>query len=618
VRTPAILAAFGVLGILAPAAAVFWFMNEAAAAQADAARHNVMEAYRVQLRLLRDRLDADWKVRASVLDRGAGARQHVDAVRLRKAVNADAIVLFDGSGQPVYPAQPRKPSSSVWPDEAVLDREPPLPGEAVVYWEQVAGSQKDPGRAAVAAQNQIRCLMRLGDKQRTLAAIRKWFTAGPAARALDAGGRSPAASAQLLGLRLVNRQDPSFAPAVQRLLEAVNDFGAPLPAAQRLFLESELRALAPDLPRSPEVEALRLAVQYQEAAMPRGGRGLQAASLPEVWKLESSDRSVVALYRTAAATSLSGLSVGGHGDAPVAVHPPGMPATGEVISAGATLPGWQISITAADQRPFDEAARRRKGAYIAIGSAVIIAIAITGSLAGHSFRRQARLARLKTDLVAAVSHELRTPLASMSLLLENLLEDRQFDETKTREYLQLMAGENERLRRLIQNFLAFSRIERNRQTFEFEAVEPADVAEAAIQSMRDRLEGVVTVDVPRSLPPVRADRDALTTVLLNLLDNAWKYTGAEKRIELRAAAGQSDVVFSVSDNGAGIPAREQRKIFRRFYQVDRRLARETGGCGLGLSIVDHLVRAHAGEVAVKSEPGAGSTFTIRIPQWSDA
>ena len=103
------------------------------------------------------------------------------------------------------------------------------------------------------------------------------------------------------------------------------------------------------------------------------------------------------------------------------------------------------------------------------------------------------------------------------------------------------------------------------------------------------------------------------TVLLNLLDNACKYTPGEKRIALRATCKNGYVVFAVEDNGIGIAPRERKKIFRRFYQVDRRLVRESGGCGLGLSIVDFIVRAHGGTVEVESQPGKGSTFSVILP-----
>jgi signal transduction histidine kinase len=122
--------------------------------------------------------------------------------------------------------------------------------------------------------------------------------------------------------------------------------------------------------------------------------------------------------------------------------------------------------------------------------------------------------------------------------------------------------------------------------------------------------------VARDLPLIKGDPDSLVTALLNLLDNAYKYSGDDKRIGLRAEARNGSVRLSVSDNGVGLTSHERRKVFQRFYQVDRRLSRSAGGCGLGLSIVDSIVRAHRGTVEVESEPGRGSTFTVVIPATS--
>src|SRR6185503_18730809 len=114
-------------------------------------------------------------------------------------------------------------------------------------------------------------------------------------------------------------------------------------------------------------------------------------------------------------------------------------------------------------------------------------------------------------------------------------------------------------------------------------------------------------------PPVVADGDALVTALLNLLENAYKYSGDEKRILLSARARSGSVCLEVQDNGIGLSPREAKKVFKRFYQVDQSLSRETGGCGLGLSLVQYIVAAHKGDVRVESEPGKGSTFTIVVP-----
>jgi signal transduction histidine kinase len=263
----------------------------------------------------------------------------------------------------------------------------------------------------------------------------------------------------------------------------------------------------------------------------------------------------------------------------------------------------------------DRTARARIASYWWVGVLGIGFVALVALGAGHAFRRQVQLTRLKTDLVAAVSHELRTPLASMRLLVDALLRDETLEPQKTREYLDLIAVENGRLSRLIDNFLTFSRLERNRHQFSFETVHAGDIVQAVATTMRERLHPGCDVDVSvaPNLPPLRADADALITALLNLLDNAYKYTPGEKRIAISAAAEPRAVVFSIADNGIGIPAGEQKRIFRRFYQVDRRLARDTAGVGLGLSIVHEIVRAHGGTVRVRSRSGEGSTFSVRVP-----
>ncbi len=230
-----------------------------------------------------------------------------------------------------------------------------------------------------------------------------------------------------------------------------------------------------------------------------------------------------------------------------------------------------------------------------------------------------QLARLKNDLVANVSHELKTPLTAMRALVDTLLETERLDERITREYLRLVAAENARLSRLIDNFLTFSRLERNRFSFQFERVRPEHIIEGAIAALGERIHApgcALESHVAKNLPDVRGDADALVTALLNLLDNACKYTGDDKRIAVRAEANNGSVRFAVADNGIGLAARETRRVFARFHQADRRLSRSVAGCGLGLSIVQSIVEAHRGTIKVTSEVGEGSTFTMEIPAFT--
>jgi signal transduction histidine kinase len=215
-----------------------------------------------------------------------------------------------------------------------------------------------------------------------------------------------------------------------------------------------------------------------------------------------------------------------------------------------------------------------------------------------------------------VTHELKTPLASTRLLVETLLHADKLEEQPTREYLELIARENIRLSRLIDNFLTFSRIERNKYTFDFKEVSAGSIAGAAVTAVRERFQSSgchFEVKIPSDLPSVRADADAMVTALLNLLDNAYKYSGGSKQIGFRVGAENGAVTFSVSDNGIGLSPRDAKQVFKRFYQVNQHMSRSSGGAGLGLSIVQFIVSAHHGAVQVVSELERGSTFTVQLP-----
>jgi len=283
------------------------------------------------------------------------------------------------------------------------------------------------------------------------------------------------------------------------------------------------------------------------------------------------------------------------------------------------LRDWIVQLRPSAVDEFSAAARERAGVRLWTTTLLVAGIALLTFLAGHRMSRQVQSTRLKDDLLATVSHELKTPLSSMRVLVDTLLAGNVSDPQHQREYLEIIARENHRLSALIESFLTFSRLERGRHVFEFSRVELPDVVDRAVASIGDRVrapECRFEVTLEPDLPPVRADRDALVMVVLNLVDNALKYSGAQKHIVVRGYRRKRGVCLEVEDNGIGFSRRVARRIFERFFQADRDAAGSAAGVGLGLSIVKSIVNAHRGTIDVSSQPGKGSRFTVCLPSAS--
>jgi two-component system phosphate regulon sensor histidine kinase PhoR len=260
-----------------------------------------------------------------------------------------------------------------------------------------------------------------------------------------------------------------------------------------------------------------------------------------------------------------------------------------------------------------------KGRDFVFGWLVVVMVVTTiigGVFAIIAVRREARLSRLQTDFVNKVSHDLRTPLTSIRMFVETLQLGRFTDPAQQQEALEIIAEETERLSGLINRLLDYARMEQGRRTFDLRAepVRPiVDAAVAALAPQRLHQAADVVVRIADGLPRVRADRAALVEALIDLLANAFKYTGPEKRIVVEAQRADSAVRIAVTDNGPGIGKQDLKRVFDRFYRAPDPLDRIIEGSGLGLAMVKHIVGGHGGKIEVESELGKGTTFTITLP-----
>jgi signal transduction histidine kinase len=234
----------------------------------------------------------------------------------------------------------------------------------------------------------------------------------------------------------------------------------------------------------------------------------------------------------------------------------------------------------------------------------------------RNISKEMNLARQKSDFVANVSHELRTPLALIRLYAETLELGRLSSKDKYQEYFRIIREESERLTALINNILDFSRIDAGRKEYEFQETNLGELVHSTLDSYRFQIQQngfAFEENISPDIPPVKVDREAIARSLLNLVNNALKYSKDQKHIAVKLYRANGSVKLEVQDRGIGIPLNEQEKIFEKFYRCGDPLVHNVKGSGLGLSLVRHIVRAHGGDVEVQSAPEKGSKFTIALP-----
>jgi signal transduction histidine kinase len=248
----------------------------------------------------------------------------------------------------------------------------------------------------------------------------------------------------------------------------------------------------------------------------------------------------------------------------------------------------------------------------------ILSLMIIGGLflTKRMVSKEMAVARLKSDFVSNVSHELRTPLALIRLYAETLELGRINTQDKKEQYYRIIRKESERLTALINNILDFSRIEAGRKEYEFLETDIGELVRNTLDSYRYQVEQQgfeLEEQIESNLPQVWVDREAIARALVNLVNNALKYSNREKFLGVKLYKEKSMVKLEVVDHGIGIERRDQTKIFEKFYRAGDPLVHNTKGSGLGLSLVRHISEAHGGDIEVESTPGRGSKFTLSLP-----
>jgi signal transduction histidine kinase len=252
----------------------------------------------------------------------------------------------------------------------------------------------------------------------------------------------------------------------------------------------------------------------------------------------------------------------------------------------------------------------------------ILAVAVIGLMCLGAFliardiSRESGTIRQKSEFVHNISHEIRTPLTLIRLYGETLKDKKNLPEENKREAYEIITGESERLSHLINDVLDSSRIERGKKEFNFQTSYLASAVKETLESYRYQFkkEGfTVHEEIDTSLPAMDFDREALASVLINLLSNAMKFSPGKNEVSVRLFRNEAQAVLQVADQGIGISRKDVGKIFQRFYRSQNKVVSESQGSGLGLTIVKHVAEAHGGKVEVESEPGKGSVFSVILP-----
>jgi len=247
---------------------------------------------------------------------------------------------------------------------------------------------------------------------------------------------------------------------------------------------------------------------------------------------------------------------------------------------------------------------------------LIIVLIFGAFLIVRTIFHEVEILRIKSDFVSSVSHEFKTPLTSIKALAERLQEGKVKDPSKAEQYFSVISQDTEKLIRLVKNILDFSKIEEGKKEYEFEET---DVGQLVAQQLENFRKGELQKDlkthaqIPKDIPHLFVDRDALSQAIINLLDNASKFSPDKKEIYVSVKKNEENVIIEVDDRGIGIHQDELNKIFDKFYQGKNTLRQIVKGTGLGLTLVKHTVEAHGGRISVESKVGQGSTFSLIFP-----
>lgn len=280
------------------------------------------------------------------------------------------------------------------------------------------------------------------------------------------------------------------------------------------------------------------------------------------------------------------------------------------------FPKWELLLS--ENNPGFMTSLMKTGSSIYLFAFILIVLFMLLGFAFilYTLNVELRLNKLKSEFISNVSHELKSPLTSIRMMTEMLHHNRVDNEERKAEYYSAMLEESEHLSHLIDNILDFSRIDEDRKKYEFADLDLDKLTREFFKSISEMIRETgfeINYSCVVKDPVIRADRNAILQVLYNLIDNAIKFSGESRKIEIDLITKDNEIQLSVKDYGTGISPKDQEKIFERFYRSRESERSGIRGSGIGLTIVKKIVEDHGGHLTIKSRPGEGSTFCVHLP-----
>lgn len=604
--------------LLAPAAYVILLLESTVDNESFALKNKLRESYKSSLFDASRKLSDYWQL----LEENKSLKS-LDPVEIQTAIGVESLILYDTNGKMVFPIRVIEKSRESLPDsikeakKKVKDRDTINAINNLLFIGENSESTKEKGVALFEAAT---LLKQIGKPGEALEICNRLVFGDEFRNIIHYNGHLLYLDAIVLLTQLEPEDSSSTNQPLEVLVNKLNDYSIKeLSTEQRYDLRKKLTESRPELYfplQKPEGIALDF---LKKTNNPDRRNVLQKTLLGDIWQYTVNGR--IVLLFSADNLEQKMLSLIQFADIPdktmIRLNPPGQLASDSIvhIDAANRMPGWRISLNFIDPGYMTSLINQRAKVYRVTSVLVISFSLVLGFLFLRDMRRRLHLADLKNDLVANVTHELKTPLASSRLLLDTLLTQPDLPKEKIESYLTHLSKENSRLCRLVEHFLAFSKLEKNQYNFQIKTISLDDLIDNLNEAIQGRFpteKQRISYECTEEEVFLKGDIQSLVTVIVNLLENALKFSESDQKVFLKIVPVEENLQISVTDSGIGISVSDQKKVFEQYYQADNRLSRKYEGSGLGLSIVKTVLKAHGSEIEISSEPEKGSCFSFEL------